>query len=711
MISYEQSILPDSLVLWDQMESIIADPTDENIEYAISDIFPNLDSSCQKSVYLLILEKGIYPGYKFVQYEKFWRKLPKLNQYFFDIPDKFSRISKKCSKESFKTDLYYYFYSIGLINENHHSPIQNSYPYIFPKKTIGRYIETDDLDSVIEYSVTKDISSIKIEFWEQTNISLISLSAFLSSIKTFKYIYLNTTEFPKDLAQWAVSGGNSEIIEMLSSNRKINLKDQIQFAIKFHRNEIANWIQQNFNVKIPIIQKFDFNTLYMVYRMDVLHENKIFYPFLQKSFLFDNFPLFYYIRKKLGIDQKKSEIDDKLDYFSFFLTNCYEFCEYFLDVLKQENIKKCAVLTIKSNNFSLLKLLKKYGFNYQVKLDDGLYVYHYCIKKRKIDFVKIFIEEDKCDIQLVDDNFNNGLHYACLSNDIEMVKYLISKGVDLDESNKNGIKPIHIACQKKNIDIVKYLLSEIEKQFLDDSNQNINLKMCNYINDNQLMSFILNNIEDCCDLIRNFLKIGASPNIPCSLCSKDDKFYLTTPIMAALYHKETYIVYLLYEYSADLLYLDPNQKTPFLWAVESGNLEIVKFLKKHGANLFDEDIHSRNAVALSTINGHLNILEYLYKKGLNLSYKDENGNSLLHIAAEKGFDDILSFLLEKGLYINQVNKKGKTPLMLAVEKSQKTCVYILLSNGADKTGSYRYAKYEMKQILDNSDILKPCRLA
>ena len=81
------------------------------------------------------------------------------------------------------------------------------------------------------------------------------------------------------------------------------------------------------------------------------------------------------------------------------------------------------------------------------------------------------IELYKYAVELIDDinRFDlkkdfNLLLSACFEGNINKVKYLISKGANINVSNYQGITPFYDACKKGDVDIVKYFFA-LSKSF------------------------------------------------------------------------------------------------------------------------------------------------------------------------------------------------------------------------------------------------------
>ena len=90
------------------------------------------------------------------------------------------------------------------------------------------------------------------------------------------------------------------------------------------------------------------------------------------------------------------------------------------------------------------------------------------------------------------------LMIACKNNDLEMVKYVINKKVDVNAISKNGLNALCVSIQRSNMDIFKYLL---------ENGANINYKI-NEINVVDI-AILFDSLDIGVYLIKN---LGLSPN-------------------------------------------------------------------------------------------------------------------------------------------------------------------------------------------------------
>jgi ankyrin repeat protein len=61
---------------------------------------------------------------------------------------------------------------------------------------------------------------------------------------------------------------------------------------------------------------------------------------------------------------------------------------------------------------------------------------------------------------------NTPLHKAIINNDLERVKYLIEKKVEVNRYNNQGLHSIHLAAITGNIEIVKLLLNTTKSKYM-----------------------------------------------------------------------------------------------------------------------------------------------------------------------------------------------------------------------------------------------------
>ena len=80
------------------------------------------------------------------------------------------------------------------------------------------------------------------------------------------------------------------------------------------------------------------------------------------------------------------------------------------------------------------------------------------VREGTVEDVKYFIEKKRVNINVKDDGYTL-LHWAAMDDKIEVVKYLISVGADVNVKDNKYATPLHWAVHKGSLEIVKLLVS------------------------------------------------------------------------------------------------------------------------------------------------------------------------------------------------------------------------------------------------------------
>ncbi|OHT09025.1 hypothetical protein TRFO_22173 [Tritrichomonas foetus] len=148
---------------------------------------------------------------------------------------------KKIDKSDFNFDLH-----TKMLNENKHS------------NEILEFIRNDDLENFQKIIVlsNEDLNQlIPMSFYQRDTIfknghyNFIEYAAFYGAVKCFKFLLKNMAPIShkkKDnlLGKCAIAGGNFEIIH-LCQQEKSSFLCCLEYAIKYHKNDVAEWLIDN----------------------------------------------------------------------------------------------------------------------------------------------------------------------------------------------------------------------------------------------------------------------------------------------------------------------------------------------------------------------------------------------------------------------------------------------------------------------------------
>jgi ankyrin repeat protein len=238
--------------------------------------------------------------------------------------------------------------------------------------------------------------------------------------------------------------------------------------------------------------------------------------------------------------------------------------------------------------------------------------------------------------QIISDEYFTGsydLYNACIKNDLKSVKELIIKGADVNYfSPYDGTTLLMIAASNGNMEIIKYLVEE-----------GVDINAKNYRGANVLM-FIANKDMD---VFKYLIENGA------------DIYNKTNDGMTLLmaFSDNFEIINYLLEKGQDVNDKRSDGYTVLMFASMNGSLEIVKYLIEKGADINDVEVSGKNALILAEEYNQYEIADYLKSLGLKKAINKNPGkmdfepdlDSIFPVGISK--EDVIKILgLEKNVY-------------------------------------------------------------
>lgn len=232
-------------------------------------------------------------------------------------------------------------------------------------------------------------------------------------------------------------------------------------------------------------------------------------------------------------------------------------------------------------------------------------------------------------------DLNNAFETVWNSGNLELIRYFIETGADINVHDKNGVTALMRAVTPKDIEITKLLL---------DKGADVNAR------DNE----------------------GRTP-----------LFY------AAIYSKD--IAALLISKGADVNAKDSHGETPLSEC--SGRKEIEELLISKGADVNTEGDCGQTPLSIALMRGRAcnEVVKLLISKGANVNYhinfnqpscKKWPGDTALTATVARENTEIVKLLLDKGADFNEKNAEGETPLLIATKNEYNDIVQLLRSYGA-----------------------------
>ena len=386
----------------------------------------------------------------------------------------------------------------------------------------------------------------------------------------------------------------------------------------------------------------------------------------------DGIDMLYYAVRNNNVEMSKILIDEGLDKNRDY---GYEYSTYLTDI------------AIGNNNLDILKLLVKRGDSKETLIPDA-------VRENNIEMVKYLLSIGQdIDAQRFFDGFwvDSPLKVAAENGYVEMAKFLIDEGANLNSADD------YMLYAYNNYDITKLLVDN------DVFNLNTNttkeeaielVKNGKYYEIEKLLSSEDSNNIDGYDELMNAISKGDMKALEKLI--KDDtdlnkQYDKITPLGLAAARNDKEMVKFLVEKGADINLEDGYGYTPLIIAMKYRNIGLVKDIIDLKPDL--------NAICSATGDTPLTYLVrevwfgtdacyYMIKNGADVNKKNDNGDTPLIVAVQNvvGSYGMLGVLINMGADYNIKNKEGKTAMDIVIEEDDKAALHHL--NNPDDLETY-----------------------
>lgn len=243
-----------------------------------------------------------------------------------------------------------------------------------------------------------------------------------------------------------------------------------------------------------------------------------------------------------------------------------------------------------------------------------------------------FLIDNAADITKKDLLKRNVVQFAIASRSMDMVRLTDQlSGIDFNEPDHYGNKPIHVACQFGFLDCVKYLFMKygLEEFNVRNNKGALPLFLAAYFGHFEVVKFIR--------------EIGVS------LIETDNSGFNSLHL-AAIGGNSDIVKYLVDEgLGVDIKTF--SGETPLILACRSGSLDAVKVLVENGA-VFKRKNAKLSPIIEAASYGHLDIIDYLVKKGADIKIQNSANKDILTTGLESGHYNVVKYALSNGVQPN-----------------------------------------------------------
>ena len=290
-----------------------------------------------------------------------------------------------------------------------------------------------------------------------------------------------------------------------------------------------------------------------------------------------------------------------------------------------------------------------------------------------INIVKAMIEADPKLISARDDYERGPLHCAARGGHADLVRYLLSKGADVDSIAYNSFTPLHLTSSPEVARILIEAGAEPSAYILSSAARYGKWEKVK----------LLMELGQPIDLL-SAIELGWT-DVARELIEDDPEAARKSRATArAAYEGQMEIVRLLVSQGADVNSGDPS---PLVSACWQGHREIITYLLEQGANPNTAWGGSGSGELMTWAVGHDDTyyLELFLEHGADPNLVADawsDGLKPLHTAAYEGRAAAASLLIQNGAPVN-VNVNGLTPLHLGASEGHAEVVAVLINAGAD----------------------------
>ncbi|CVL07664.1 related to Ca2+/calmodulin-dependent protein kinase Ibeta2 [Fusarium mangiferae] len=279
-----------------------------------------------------------------------------------------------------------------------------------------------------------------------------------------------------------------------------------------------------------------------------------------------------------------------------------------------------------------------------------------------IDMVRLLVDRG-IDVNAPDENGRTPLHLSATIGNVEMARVLCEGGAVIETTNESGHTPLQVAAMKGHTDVAELLLEKgADIEASDNYGGFTPLGFAASMNHSAVTRLLLDKGAN----VEATNQVGH------------------TPLISAAKSGSEAVAKLLLNHGAHIEATDKSGGTPLIWAARAGSEGVIEHLIHHGANVNVSEYSGFTPLRESRKKGHYGVEKLLLKAGARIDGSKPELSSSLHEAAQHGYyDQMIILLRRRGAIIEHKDDFGRTPLILAAREGHMDTAWLLFKYGAN----------------------------
>ena len=233
---------------------------------------------------------------------------------------------------------------------------------------------------------------------------------------------------------------------------------------------------------------------------------------------------------------------------------------------------------------------------------------------------------------------------AVKQNDVDTVRSLIARQVEIDATDTDSSTPLHWAVQRDNLEVADLLIGA-----------GANVRASTRYNITPLSLAATNGSAG---MIERLLDAGVDPNA----ASQEGQ----TALMTAALNGRVEAIRVLLDSGARINEFEPFKgQTALMWAAGEGNAEAAVLLVDAGADVLAQSEGGFTPFLFAVLNNEIDTVEALLELGANVNDVSPDGTSALNMAMVNAYYDLASILLDHAADPNAADARGSALHTLA----------------------------------------------